>query len=428
MEFFNNENHKLKQGNNLMKKHLLHLNSLIILIAVLAFASSYSPAIAQTLQTNLPITDGEVKAVLFDPISDLIYIGGNFTYVGPNTGHGVGIDNSTGNTVSDFPYVNGTINAVVADGSGGWYIGGEFTSVGGIVRNNIAHISADKSVDNNWNPDANSSVRALVLSSDGSIVYAGGYFTTLAGGATARNYIAAIDASTGTATSWNPNASTSVWALAISGSTIYAGGQFISIGGQMRNYIAAIDASTGTATSWNPNASTSVWALAISGSTIYAGGQFISIGGQMRNYIAAINASTGSATSWNPDANYFVLALAVSGDGSTIYAGGYFLVSRSSPTIGGADRNYIAAVNASTGNATDWNPNADGNVIALAVSGSTVYAGGSFSNIGGQARNCIAAIDVSTGNATGWNPNASNDISSLLVSGSSPKLCVKAIS
>ena len=73
--------------------------------------------------------------------------------------------------------------------------------------------------------------------------------------------------------------------------------------------------------------------------------------------------------------------LAVSG--STVYAGGEFT------SIGGQTRNYIAALDAGTGAATDWNPNASGGifqplVLALAVSGSTVYAGGSFTSIGGD--------------------------------------------
>ena len=153
-------------------------------------------------------------------------------------------------------------------------------------------------------------------------------------------------------------------------------------------------------------------ALAVSGSTVYVGGYFTTFagGGTTRKYIAAIDASTGTATAWNPDADDVVDALAVSG--STVYAGGYFT------NIGGQARNSIAALDASTGAATSWNPNANGEVDALAVSGSTVYAGGNFTTIGGEARNYIAALDASTGSATTWHPDANYDVYALAFSGS----------
>ena len=175
----------------------------------------------------------------------------------------------------------------------------------------------------------------------GATIYAGGYFTSIGG--QARNAIAALDAVTGTATAWNPNASSYVNALAVSGSAVYAGGDFTSIGGQARNRIAALDAVTGTATAWNPNASdpgSGVNALAVSGSTVYAGGRFSSIGGQVRNNIAALDAATGTATPWNPNANSYVKALAVSG--ATLYAGGQFTA------IGELPQSDVAAITTAT--------------------------------------------------------------------------------
>jgi hypothetical protein len=156
----------------------------------------------------------------------------------------------------------------------------------------------------------------------------------------------------------------------------------------VRNNIAALDAASGAVTDWNPNANAWVKALAVSGSTIYVGGSFTGIGGQARNRIAALDAATGEATAWNPDASALQLpsvsALAVSG--STVYAGGNFT------SIGGQARNCIAELDAATGAATDWNPNAESEVLALAVSGSTVYAGGWFGGIGGLPQTGIAAI------------------------------------
>ncbi|HVP15659.1 MAG TPA: hypothetical protein VMS88_08945, partial [Terriglobales bacterium] len=333
-----------------------------------------------------------------------IYIGGKFSYVGPVTGAGVPLSAETGEALRSFPRVFGTVHASVSDGSGGWYIGGSFSTVGGLPRSNLAHVLADGSV-SPWDPNADGEVDALGVS--GGMVYAGGYFTSIGG--QARNHIAALDTTTGAATDWNPNADYYVHALAVSGGTVYAGGSFTSIGGQARNRIAALDAATGAATTWDPNAGGQypyVYALAVSESTVYAGGEFTSIGGQARKFIAALDATTGAATAWDPNAGGIgsvyasVYALAV--DGSTVYAGGYFT------SIGGQTRNHIAALDATTGAATDWNPNANDAVDALALSGSTVYAGGYFTSVGGQVRLGVAALDATTGAATAWSADVGN--------------------
>jgi RHS repeat-associated protein len=370
-------------------------------VTALALASTAVPAHAgpPTAPANTWVTDGYVYSMARSDHGTL-YLGGVFQSVGPYTGHAVPI--ATTGTVGSWPAFNGAVKAIAPDGSGGWYVGGEFTKVGATARNRLAHILGNGTLDTSWNPDPDARVNAIQVS--GTTVYVGGDFTTIGGAS--RSRIAAIDA-TGAATSWNPGANLSVLSLAVSGTTVYVGGWFTTIGGQTRNRIAAIDA-TGAATSWNPDSNSAVYALAVSGTTVYAGGQFTSIGGQTRNRIAAIDA-TGAATSWNPNASGSrVNAVAVSG--TTVYAGGDFT------TIGGASRNRIAALD-SFGNATGWNPNASSEVSSLAVSGSTVYAGGQFYSIGGHARKQIAAID-SSGSATSWNPGSGGNVLTLAVSGS----------
>src|SRR2546421_6713536 len=156
--------------------------SAIGLIGALAIAASILAPVAQAALSSKPartfVTNGRVEAVL--PTPGAIYIGGSFTLVGPRTGPGVGIDSSTAKSTG-LPEVSGgkqELDAVTPDGSGGFYIGGDFTHIGGVVRHNLAHILANGSVDPNFNPNvhanANVSVRALALS--GSTVYAGGDF------------------------------------------------------------------------------------------------------------------------------------------------------------------------------------------------------------------------------------------------------------
>ena len=151
------------------------------------------------------VTDGAVWAIVRDGTT--VYIGGSFSYVGPNTGCGVPLSASTGSPAATFPNVNETVMAVAPDGSGGWYIGGTFTEVAGVSRNHIAHILSNGALDVSWDPNADEHVRTLAVS--GSTVYAGGGFTSI-GGQT-RNHIAALDRATGTATSWDPDANT--WSM-----------------------------------------------------------------------------------------------------------------------------------------------------------------------------------------------------------------------
>src|SRR5262249_11377974 len=91
-----------------------------------------SPARAQTVAPDFYITNGQVNAQFVR--GNPLYIGGTFNFVGPVTGSGVPVDTSTAAPAAGYPRVNGTVMAVVPDGSGGWYIGGQFTAVGASAR------------------------------------------------------------------------------------------------------------------------------------------------------------------------------------------------------------------------------------------------------------------------------------------------------
>jgi beta-propeller uncharacterized protein DUF5122 len=97
------------------------------------------------------------------------------------------------------PNANGTIRAVVVQPDGKIVIGGAFTALspnGGAsaFRNHIARLNPDGSLDPLFNPDANDTVYEIVLQPDGKILV-GGLFTSV-GGVT-RNRLARLDAVTG---------------------------------------------------------------------------------------------------------------------------------------------------------------------------------------------------------------------------------------
>jgi hypothetical protein len=377
--------------------------------AIVPVTSTFSTDVCPKSRKSKPGFNDTIRAIV--KVGCTLYVGGSFTAVGEAYAYGVGLDRVTGKA-DGFTYeeINGPVYAAVSDGNGGWYIGGDFTQIGPYPRNRLAHILANGEI-TPWNPNADYTVRALAVS--GTIVYAGGDFTTI-GGAT-RNHLAAISTD-GSLQAWDPNANGNVYALALSGSTVYVGGQFTTISGQTSNYLAAIG-TDGSLQSWNPNADGTVNALAVSGSTVYAGGDFITISGTPRGKLAAIG-TDGSLQSWNPNADGTVNALAVSG--TTVYVGGAFTCFGDCP-LGTENstkwtRNHLAAIG-TNGSLLPWNPNANDHVfaLALAVSGTTVYAGGNFTTISGTPRNCLAAIGTD-GSLQSWNPNADNAVNALAVS------------
>ena len=310
------------------------------------------------------------------------------------------------------PNANGTVRVVVVQPDGKILIGGDFTTLspnGGaaVTRNRIARLNPDGTLDTAFNPNANGTVYSIAVQADGKIL-AGGDFTANSIGGQTRNHIARLDATTGLADSFDPNANNDVHSIAVQADgKILAGGDFTanSIGGQTRNCIARLDATTGLADSFDPNANNLVFSIAVQADgKILAGGDFAnSIGGQTRNRIARLDATTGLADSFDPNANNFVHSIAVQADGK-ILAGGDFPNS-----IGGQTRNRIARLDATTGLADSFDPNANNIVNSIAVQADgKILAGGNFTSIGGQTRNHIARLDATTGLADSFDPNANN--------------------
>lgn len=369
--------------------------------------------------TNGRVTDSAL-------VGNRVYLAGGFDYIGPQTGYGVAVSSSTGTKLATTPLITGTVNTVVADGAGGWYIGGNFSKVGAVSRRDAVHIDASGNV-TRWNPKPNGPVNAIV-DLGGSIVL-GGSFTMLGTTATSASNIGAVDPSVGTRISgFSASTNGSVQALLAGAGKLYVGGSFTAVNGMSGTGLNRIDATTGAADpTWGAHANGTVNALALSGDgrTLYAGGEFSAVVGAgqwvNRTRLGAFATNGGAVTSWAPSSSGTVRALAVDSSSQNIYLGGQF------DSVNGTARTALAQVDRS-GLLTSFNaslsgchiPNGRGNrhvnptcspeVDSLAVSNATLYVGGRFGASGALARHDAAAFPLGNSTPTSWNPVASDQV------------------
>ena len=300
---------------------------------------------------------------------------------------------SDSNWISLGSGVNGPVYALAVSGSN-LYVGGSFTTAGGVPATNIAlwngsywtNLGSGISL-GGYNPGGNG-VFALALS--GTNLYAGGGFV-MAGGIPAAN-IAQWNGSSWSALGSGVTGSEFgpiVHALAVSGTNLYAGGTFAAPGNNVAQWNGSYWTNVGSGLNGGADP---VLALAVSGSNLYAGGNFVGAGGERElvAFIAQWNGSLWTSVGSSSGPGNQVNALASSG--SNLYAGSIGAFTNG----GGATAEW---------NGTYWTNVGSGppNLVrALAVSGNSLYAGGWFTNAGAVPASCIAQ----------WNGSAWSNLSS----------------
>ncbi|MCX6047702.1 MAG: choice-of-anchor D domain-containing protein, partial [Chloroflexi bacterium] len=229
---------------------------------------------------------------------------------------------------------------------------------GGVSANFIARWDTTTSTWAALGTGLDSAVYALAVS--GSDLYVGGFFTT-AGGVSAKN-IARWDGSSWAAlgTGLSTGVDDFVNALAVSGSDLYVGGYFSTAGGMPANNIARWDTTTSTWAALGTGLSGPVYALAVSGSDLYVGGYFTTAGGKAAHRVALARLSYEIAVQGNDSAIANGDSTPTASDGTdfgTVAVSGAaitrtFTISNSgnaaltlganAVTLGGAGSNYFA--------------------------------------------------------------------------------------
>lgn len=419
------------------------------LITAALMTISAAGAQAQTFNSNWWTTSfGPVLSMVPSADGSVIFMGGSFNYVGPVLTYGASLDMEQGQPLIDAPMPNSRMECAVADGNGGWFVGGAFSAVGGQTRQGIARINADGSL-SSWQAETDGVVYSLHR--DGSTLYLSGAFAMVSG--QPRSGLAAVDVITGEVLPFSATPSIYPSTLCVVGPNLIIGGEFQTVNGTARANLAAVDKLTGALQSWNPSPNSEVHCMALSedASTLFVGGSFVNIanvsrartaafstadlsllpwtvsvssggivramsvadgvvvlGGEFetldglpRQNLGAVDEATSDPLAWSVDADNAVLALMLH-DG-VVYAGGEFR------KLGGVVRRYVGAMDLAMAEVTAWDPVAGQEVLTLALSGDRIYAGGRFTSIGGKVRNKLMAIDVATGRPTAWDPDAAND-------------------
>ena len=284
--------------------------------------------------------------------------------------------------------------ATLVAASGRVYVAGPFEKVNGEARGNVVALDARTGeLVEPWDTrvEAVDSITALAVA--GSRLYVGLVGAALIGSSIHRCALALETADGALDAAFDPQIESigetaCISSLAVSGSRLYLGGAFTAVDGRASQGLAAVDAETGELDegfapgqlrcAGCPGARPVIGQLAASNALLYVAGEFTSIGGAGRDGVAALDERTGAVDEgWNPEieggsgpGGGSVLKLEVVGN--RLYVGGSF------QSVDGEDRNGFAAVDAESGRLLPtWSPpQTTRYVLALALSGSSLFAGG----------------------------------------------------
>jgi len=342
-----------------------------------------------------------------------ILAGGNFTTVNGTPRNYLARLNTDGsldsaNFLSGLAAANGPVRAVVSQSDDKVVVGGSFTTFNGIVRNHIARVNTDGSLDSTFNPGsgANNVVNSLVETFIGGtrFLYAGGNFTSYNSspefGVVRLTDHGTVDSSFNTGVGANGT----VFAVAtyptnsVYAGKVLVGGAFNNFNNHNAGYIVRLNSDGSVDTNFLVNlgtgASGNVRCLAVQlDGGVVIGGEFTNFNGIAANRIARVNAD-GSvdgtfSTNAAPGADNVVNAVAVQADGRIVVVGDFTQAD-------GVTRNRITRLmpDGTVDPTVNFGEGANGAVEALVIQplDQFLVIGGAFTQFQSQTNYHIARI------------------------------------
>ena len=373
-----------------------------------------------------------------------VFLGGKFFgYQGLKSGSLTSYPIDSDKFSANFPFISGSIEKIISDQNGGWYLGGKFSVDD---KANLIHVLSNNTIDPSFTSYtaadviANHIIYDLVLDNDRLIV--GGNFTMIAG--QQQSFLAAVNKNSGDLLNWKPNVNAMVKSVVIDNNAMYVGGYFTQFNGQNVEYFVKADKNNLDILP-TVRVNSAVTCLQQDQSTIYVGGFFKGISGYLTGPLAVVSTQETLLKKKFPELNGLITTSIPDGkggwylsgtfkynnfsnlihiysdysidqnfnpnpqsgiiyslhlDGDVLYVGGNFT------KIYNTSRNNLAAINLSTNTLLkDFKPDVFGIVRTIQAKDSLLFIGGTFQQIDQQNRRAIAALNKVNGKLDKWNPD-----------------------
>lgn len=329
-----------------------------------------------------------------------IIIGGNFSTYNLVVKNCLARLNADGTLDTNFIIGTGAdaeVNTVSIQNDGKIIISGEFTSYNGTLINRTARLNTDGTLDESFDPGegVNGKIYSTSIQGDGKIVI-GGEFIDFNG--TPRNNIARLNTDGSLDNTFNPGtgANDRVAAIAIQNDgKIIIGGYFTEYDGISKNYVARLNQDGTLDETFNNGLGADGWIKAISiqsdGKIIIAG-SFLQFNETTRNYIARLNTDGTLDESFDPGAgpDDEIEAISVQSDGKIIICGDF-------TTYNGTSRNGIARLNPDGTLDESFDPGTGADYLVKTVSiqnDGKIIIGGEFTEYNGTDINYFACLNT----------------------------------
>jgi uncharacterized delta-60 repeat protein len=294
-----------------------------------SFAYPFNPGANSTVFSTAVLRDG------------LMAIAGSFTIAGGVTRNRLARFTGSGILDATFdPNANGTVYSMAVQRDGKIVVAGNFSMLSGLARTGIARLQSTGALDMGFNPNPGGSipsVSSVAMQTDGKILLAGD-FTSVGG--VVRNRIARVNADGTIDATFNPDANARVFCIAVQADGKFiVGGDFTAVGGVARSRLARLHPDGSLDLGFDPGANGIVYcALPQTDRALVITGSFSNVGGVSRNAIARFKADGTLDTTFLASPNAPVFGGAVQADGKIVIGGVFSVVS-------GASRISLARLN-----------------------------------------------------------------------------------